>query len=271
MAKPSWTLLLTTALLVSGCTTGSLVDDDVADDDTSDDDTGDDDTGDDDSGDDPSDPIAWYPLDGDADDASGNGNHATVHGATPAPDRHGVEGGAYFFDGHDDGITTPVGADLSVTRLTLSVWVAIAGPGAYNPRIVGVGPQGSSHQHYALVQEGTEGPKGVFLMCSEGQHDGEDEYWADTQLPGDLSWHHVAATFTPDEVVLYVDGAAAGTHEPLRPLPQFSGANLQIGLSDESPNASGPPEASDAFNGIIDDVRIYDRALTAAEIAALAL
>ena len=43
--------------------------------------------------------VAWFPFDGNANDASGNGHNGVVHGVTLAPDRNGIANHAYFFDG----------------------------------------------------------------------------------------------------------------------------------------------------------------------------
>ena len=43
--------------------------------------------------------VAWYPLDGNGTDQSATANHATVYGATPTADRHGVAGKALLFEG----------------------------------------------------------------------------------------------------------------------------------------------------------------------------
>ena len=46
--------------------------------------------------------VAWYPLDGNASDMSGNSRHGTIYGANPTEDRNGKINGAYNFDGMDD-------------------------------------------------------------------------------------------------------------------------------------------------------------------------
>ena len=46
--------------------------------------------------------VVWYPFSGNANDQSGNGNHATVYGATLTADRFGNPNSAYWFDGVND-------------------------------------------------------------------------------------------------------------------------------------------------------------------------
>ena len=51
--------------------------------------------------------VAYYPFSGNANDASGNGNHGTVDGATLTTGRSGYSNCAYHFDGQDDFIEVP--------------------------------------------------------------------------------------------------------------------------------------------------------------------
>ena len=94
-------------------------------------------------------------------------------------------------------------------------------------------------------------PKGGYLYMNEEIHDGE--------------WHHVAAVLTGgdppnlhDDVKLYLDGEPAAIHDigllDLWPIETGSEMDVQIGRG---------------FNGCLDDVRLYDRALSKDEINAL--
>ena len=65
--------------------------------------------------------VAYYPLNGDASDASGNGNDGVVHGAVPAPDRFGVVGGCFGFDGNGQYISASADR-LPTTTRTISLW-----------------------------------------------------------------------------------------------------------------------------------------------------
>ena len=68
--------------------------------------------------------VAWYPFDGNASDMSGNGNHGTVNGASLSPDRHGVAGKAYSFDGVDDFVQIEDHSSLDFnSTLTFHFWI----------------------------------------------------------------------------------------------------------------------------------------------------
>ena len=64
--------------------------------------------------------VAWYPFNGNANDESGNGLHGTVSGAILAPDQNGNNSSAYYFDG-DDKIEIAHNNILNVTEMTLRI------------------------------------------------------------------------------------------------------------------------------------------------------
>jgi hypothetical protein len=80
-----------------------------------------------------------------------------------------------------------------------------------------------------------------------------------TQLPEAGRWHHVAATYDSLAIRLFVDGKLAGEFDVHGNLPATNSA-LYIGTK-----RSGAP-AGDYFAGLLSDVRLYDRALTAGEV-----
>ncbi|MCX5902335.1 MAG: hypothetical protein NTV89_02440, partial [Proteobacteria bacterium] len=69
--------------------------------------------------------VAYYPFNGAANDASGNGNNGTVAGATLTEDRFGNASSAYSFDGNDDKITVSDAPALNfgTGSFTLAVWI----------------------------------------------------------------------------------------------------------------------------------------------------
>src|SRR5271154_1890700 len=67
--------------------------------------------------------LGWWPFTGNANDASGNGNNGTVHGATLTNDRFGNPNSAYSFDGSSY-IDVPESDSLELTNdFTLSAWI----------------------------------------------------------------------------------------------------------------------------------------------------
>jgi concanavalin A-like lectin/glucanase superfamily protein len=75
------------------------------------------------------------------------------------------------------------------------------------------------------------------------------------------SWHHVAGTFDGQRITVYIDGGQAATATARGGISPSAGTNLLVGAD--------PIDAAAKFTGAIDEVRVYQRALPAAEIAAL--
>jgi hypothetical protein len=75
------------------------------------------------------------------------------------------------------------------------------------------------------------------------------------------SWHHVAGPFDGTELAVYIDGQLAATTAAAGSLSLSAGTNLMVGAD--------PINPVNKFTGAVDEVRVYSRALSAAEIAAL--
>ena len=70
--------------------------------------------------------LLYYPMDGNANDLSGNNFHGTPSGVTSVPDRYGVPNSAYYFDGVNDYIDFPLNDTLKPEfPMTISMWVKL--------------------------------------------------------------------------------------------------------------------------------------------------
>ena len=208
-------------------------------------------------------PIVSYPFSGNADDASGNGNHGTVQGATLVADRFGNANAAYAFDGIADAISIGPGGQAPYP-ITVSLWFNQAANtfahafanddanDAANRWGVGVwiGPDG---QVGANVYQGFSAPWNRLTNASPSGVFGLNE------------WHHVVIVFTAHrDRTIYLDAAEqpseySGTGGSM----QNSGASGLIGRM----HGNGAPKFQ--FEGVLDDIKVFDRALTASEVAQL--
>jgi concanavalin A-like lectin/glucanase superfamily protein len=75
-------------------------------------------------------------------------------------------------------------------------------------------------------------------------------------------WHHVAGTFDGQRITVYIDGAQTATATAHGAISPARGTNLMVGADPIDPQAK--------FTGAVDEVRVYSRALSAAEVADLA-
>jgi hypothetical protein len=179
-------------------------------------------------------------------DVSGNGNDGTVSGAGRVA---GKFGGALSFDGVDDIVVVPDAAALDLTSgMTIEAWVRPTQASGWRTVALKETAGGLAYGLYA--HDSAVGP-GAYVNVGA-----LDE---NATVPTALTlgaWTHVAATYDGAALKVYVNGALAATHALSGSLVQ-SGRPLGIG---------GNRVWGEYFAGAIDEVRIYDRALSAAQI-----
>jgi formylglycine-generating enzyme required for sulfatase activity len=199
--------------------------------------------------------VAYYPFNGNVKDESGNGNDGEVHGATATIDRFGNPARAYFFDGVkafvDLGDRDVF--DFGTSDFSLSLWVKTDGVQRNNYLLAkyslpslpayGIG-FGLNTESYVFIGDGLDG------LASEGRG---------TSSLDDGQWHHFAVSFDRDEVLnILIDGKNSfDTNISINRGDISNSINLLIGKMD-----------STYYSGAIDDIRIYNRALSEAEVKA---
>jgi Concanavalin A-like lectin/glucanases superfamily/Fibronectin type III domain/Viral BACON domain len=183
-------------------------------------------------------------------DASGRGNTGTLNG--PARSASGKFGGALSFDGVNDWVTV---ADANVldltTGMTMEAWVRPSAIGSLWRTVMLKEQPGSLI--YALYAGDGSGRAATDIFTN-----------ADLGLSGTSAtpldtWTHLAATYDGANLRLYVNGVQAASRAITGSIRASTGA-LRIGG-----NGTWNDEW---FSGLIDEVRLYNRALSAAEIQA---
>jgi len=204
--------------------------------------------------------VAYYPFNGNANDESGNGNEGTVNGATLTEDKLGNADSAYSFDGINDYISVADGSQFNFTNnLSLSLWVK---------------PQSTQVAYAGLIDKNHYGPhKGFVLQQSGNRHNsfyfgyGDGTKWSNPH--GDTfrvefnseSWNHLVISKEDTEISYFLNGVHVITENVAVP---------EIASNEELPLYIGSVNGTTRFfNGIIDDIRIYNRALSEDEIQAL--
>jgi hypothetical protein len=197
--------------------------------------------------------VARYTFDGNLKDSVGT-HHGTAFGdAKVAADP--VHGQVLAVDGNGDGVNVPYSADLNPPAFTVSLWA--------NPSSAG------SDYRSPITSRGDAPQKGYILYVEPGNTwqlwIGTGTGWDTTAGPAAQldEWAHVTATFAGDQKMLYLNGrlVAQGT-APLSPNTQWP---LRIGGG-----ATETTVGNYFFRGLIDDVCLYNRALSAEEVAGLA-
>ncbi|GJL61396.1 MAG: hypothetical protein NPIRA04_00500 [Nitrospirales bacterium] len=195
-----------------------------------------------------------------ASDDSGNAHHGTLLNGPSWTT--GKISGALDFDGNDDYVLIGDPADGSLDMgagqdFTLAAWIKTSDrtPNAGDSLRI-ISKQVSGGRFYTL-RERTDGTVGFEVRTDGGNYAGQ----LSTSTIDDGQWHHVAGTRNGSTLTIYVDGVAEGsTSGPTDSLA--NSAPLYIGHYQ--------PGQGQNFHGAIDDVRIYQQALTASEIATLA-
>jgi len=182
-------------------------------------------------------------------DSSGYGNHGTVHGDPQWV--AGVIGGAMAFDGVGDYVDCGNDASLVIRdSITISCWIKVASFTRDWETILAMGDDS-----YRIGRSATTG-NSIHFGCnglSGGNIDASTIVTTDT-------WRHVAVVYDGEYTVIYIDGiedvrvASTGQIDA-------SAHNLYIG---ENSDATGR-----YLEGLVDDVRIYNRPLSDGEIAGL--
>ncbi len=198
----------------------------------------------------PSGLLFYYPFNGDTKDHSGNAHDLTNSGATPVADRNGVANAAYSFDGNKNYMVAPnAGLPTGNAPRTVTMWLDMA----------------DQHAQWAIVQFGT----GDCTAREFGVgYQGSTSFWSgcnDVQsgmkfLTG--KWTFIAVVFTPPTTLKIWTDTAVKTATVGTKLDTGAG-QLFVGAETTQNDVN---MFRNHYKGAIDELRIYDHALTDAEV-----
>ena len=181
-------------------------------------------------------------------DTSGNGNIGSISGAVRTA--AGKYGGALSFDGVNDMVTVPDSNSLDVrTGMTLEAWVNPTVANGWRTAILKETPGDLVYGLYAVASYGGAVRPSAWI--------GSSADIGGTGPPPTGQWTHIATTYDGATWRLYVNGTQVASKPFVLQVPTSAGA-LRIG---------GNAIWSEWFAGAIDDVRIYDKGLSALEVA----
>ena len=174
-------------------------------------------------------------------DSSGNNNHGTINGATWT---NGITGNALEFDGNNDYVNVPEDNSLDPEEITIETWMLIPSAPTSNGNIVSKG-----------------GNNGYRFIINTARA----IWWADrgttnsiktTRLVPLNEWTHITVVGSNTGMRIYINGELSASNSVSYGSPN-TGSSLKIGAE---------PQYNGYFKGIIDEVRIYNQALSAQEI-----
>jgi hypothetical protein len=200
--------------------------------------------------------VGWWKFDegsgGVAHDSSGNDNDGTLNGPVEWT-ADGKLGGAMKFTGPYNFIQVQSSPSLNMTdAITIAAWINPSWTG--NNRILQKSSGGGDNQYRLLKEWGDN-----MIFHLPGLSNDRLEF---VGLPPAGEWTHLAATYDGSTMRVYYNGVVAGEQASSGQMGTSDGT-LCIGTKHET------APAGDEFNGMLDDVRIYNRALSQSEIKKL--
>ena len=189
-------------------------------------------------------------------DATGNGNDGMLYGDLEWRSGEGKAGGALFFSRYDNTARVEIPTTgMSASEGTMMLWGNLAGPYPSNrvdaSYFFGHTTQPAYANRIQLYMDGNNTLLDLGLGSSHTRRTGI------VKLQTEI-WYHVALTWDSGSYVVYVNGEkiTEGSYTGLTALHHF----MDIG------NDGNPNQGTEAFAGLLDEVRLYDHALTADEI-----
>jgi len=181
-----------------------------------------------------------------AHDSSGNGNDGTINGATWV---HDVFGNALTFDGINDFVDVPLKSSLA-GDVTFSLWMKNNYITTYVQRMGDLGTDTNLGLQLCLGMDGK--------VCIDNLGGPSSQFYTDEKF-NDGKWHQVTGVRKGNNYDLYVDGTLRTSTSGS--IPSYN--HLYIGK-----RAPQTTPIDHYYKGIIDEVEVYPRALTAAEVLA---
>ncbi len=213
--------------------------------------------------------VGWWPFNGNANDESGNNNNGTVNGAALTSDRFGNANSAYSFNSSSSNFVkfnTP-----SNNNVTICGWYKCPTPVKYYPRIFFYGSGSSQSAPTTFLSAWIMGSVPSWITNNfTGRFYNEtnviNSAVNQNLITSDNNWHHFAVTINNNAIITtYIDGQLAMTNS-LNNNVAITNGQLYIGR-DPVDNYAGSTQGR--FDGLIDDVGLFNRSLTQQEITDL--
>ena len=197
--------------------------------------------------------VAFYPFNGNANDSSGFNNNGTVHGAILTPNRQGIPNSAYAFDGNTSYIEVANSTSLNFQQsVTMNFWMRVD---AFYEREQHPLSHGNWENRWKISISNRR------LRWTVKTTAGVKDLDSETELSTNV-WYNVTVLYSGSDFEVYLNG-------DLDAFTSWSGTILQTGINltvgQVLPNNQGFN-----FNGVLDDIRIYNYALSVQQIQDLA-
>jgi hypothetical protein len=204
--------------------------------------------------------VAYYPFNGNANDERGNENHGVVHEAALAEDRFENKSSAYHFGAETDNINVNHSESLNLDAVTgsysVNVWAKVDSPARTGGGVL-IAKDGTPGYSFKIYEVDTFGIRAMAwdYTIDNGPVISMDNFY-------DNQWHFLSyvVDHTSDSVYIYRDGELVA---------KCLNTVQSAGSNDWSLTIGNGWARHGEFNGSIDDIRIYNRTLSNAEINTL--
>lgn len=204
--------------------------------------------------------IGWWPFNSNANDLSGNSNNGFVNGPTLTSDRYNNANSAFLFDGINDRIEIPHNQSLNCSSITISIWFntnTFIASNSFGPHLISKRDWSGWGSSFQMAIGIYQGQNGCWADWTIGNNSGI--YYPNNTILNTNNWTNLIYTHDGNNVKLYINGGLV--QSIVSPgLLSFNSLPMWFGAR---PNAGNN---SCWFNGKIDDIGIWNRALTACEI-----
>ena len=202
--------------------------------------------------------VGYWPFCGNASDASGNGNNGTVNGATLTADRYGNPNSAYSFIGSNQIVVSPNFYDNGWSSSTISIWFNTSSLSQQHQALFNTIP----HDGEAIVWNHSAAPNKICHWKNENTSVGSWNIFAPNALNynnvQENNWINISIVKNNMQYSYYVNGI----------LDKVSISSIAA-LNQLSAIRFGSIGTTEFFNGKLDDIAIWNRALTSAEVQQL--
>ena len=220
--------------------------------------------------------VGYWPFNGNANDASGSGNNGVVTGATLTADRAQNSNSCYNFNVNNwswgsggDEIYIPFNNSFNSTNITVSSWFMKTSNGTQNQGLTIIkrfeyGYSNPNGQTWGVdLDYGSNPFMRTFILQASAQNNQQNILVMGSQIALN-TWYNVVFSFDGQNLKQYINGVLFSSNN----LSGFSlntngNSGISIGVSDQANGHWSP------FDGKIDDIGIWNRALTQAEITGL--
>ena len=208
--------------------------------------------------------VAYYPFSGNAGDSSGNGNHGNVNGATLTTDRFGDINQAYNFNG----ISNYIGCssnNLPVSNRSISVWF-YANSLNGGPAILGYGGNTCGSSFFIAINQ----PPIPDKIINQG-HCIVDSLTTSYKTSLINAWFNLVITSDNSGTKHYLNGVLTSSNNTSLSNTYTFNKDFAIGVNVGSDGVMPWTDSNQTWwNGKLDDIRVYNRALNQSEISYLA-